>query len=58
MLRATMSTRLETPTPGPRVRQVASRARPAPGPLRPDLPEPPADGVFPAIPRSRSRTAR
>ncbi len=45
MLRATMSTRLETPTPGPRVRQ-ATGARTAPLPL---LPEPPADGVFPAI---------
>lgn len=48
MLRATMSTRLET-TPGPRVRQESNGARPASGPLRPDLPEPPADGVFPAI---------
>jgi spermidine synthase len=46
MLRATMSTRLETPTPGPRVRQEATGARPAAVPL---LPEPPADGVFPAI---------
>ncbi len=46
MLRATMSTRLETPTPGPRVRQEATGARTAPLPL---LPEPPADGVFPAI---------
>ena len=45
MLRATMSTRLETPTPGPRVRQ-ATGARTAPLQL---LPEPPADGVFPAI---------
>jgi spermidine synthase len=49
MLRATMSTRLETPTPGPRVSQAANGTRPAPVPRLPDLPEPPADGVFPAI---------
>ena len=49
MLRATMSTRLETPTPGPRVRRTASGTRPAPVPPLPDLPEPPTDGVFPVI---------
>lgn len=49
MLRATMSTRLETPTPGPRGRRAASGTRPAPVPPLPDLPEPPTDGVFPVI---------
>ncbi len=41
-----MLTRGGRPTPGPRVRQEATGARTAPLPL---LPEPPADGVFPAI---------
>src|ERR1043166_5276515 len=42
----TLSPRREPPPPGPRVRQEATGARPAAVPL---LPEPPADGVFPAI---------